>query len=127
MRNRGITALLLSGFVLAPLSTALAQGTHVAYVAPTTPKAEYVVFLDSGNQLSSAAAGTLQRAASAARSAKTVYLVGRADHVAVVKQELMRDGVREGAIVVRPESTPPIARVADGVSDPAIRRVEIAF
>jgi len=128
MRNRGMSALLLGGLFLAPASGAMGQSTNLAYAPAASPKTEYVVFIDNGgNQLSSAASATVRRAATAARSAKVVQLVGRADHVEAVKQELVRDGVPERAIAVHHQSTRPIVRANDGVSDPLNRRVEIAF
>ena len=54
-------------------------------------------------------------------------LVGRAENIAPVKGELVRQGVPAQAIKVRPESGAPIAKAADGLSDPIDRRVEIKF
>jgi outer membrane protein OmpA-like peptidoglycan-associated protein len=128
MGSRGISALLLGGLFLAPVSGAMGQSANVAYAPAASPKTEYVVFIDNGSsQLSSAASATVRRAAAAARSAKVVQLVGRADHVEAVKQQLVRDGVPERAIVVHPQSTRPIVRAGDGINDPLNRRVEIAF
>jgi len=125
LRNR---ALLIGGILLAPLSMASsmasAQSTEVAYASPA--KSGFVVFVDRDIELSSTAGNVVRQAANAARSARTVYLAGRADYAELVKKELIRDGVPAGAIVVQgPASTLP--KAADGLADPANRRVEISF
>jgi hypothetical protein len=54
-------------------------------------------------------------------------VVGRADYAEAVKNELVRDGVPARSIVVVAETGVPLSSVADGVSDPANRRVEIRY
>jgi len=86
------------------------------------------VFADRGSStLSPTAAATVRNAASEASSARQVVLIGRAENIAPVKGELIRQGVSPQAIVVKQETRAPIARVSDGLSDPIDRRVEIRF
>ena len=88
-----------------------------------------MVFFDRGTgQLSSVADETIRRAAADAdRSAGLVRVVGRADYAEVVKNELVRDGVPARSIVVVAETGRPLPTFADGVSEPANRRVEIRY
>jgi len=87
-----------------------------------------VVFAEKGSAaLSPTAAATVRAAASEASSAPQVTLIGRAENIAPVKRELIRHGVAPGSITVRQEARAPIARPADGLSDPVDRRVEIVF
>ncbi|HYD05049.1 MAG TPA: hypothetical protein VEC60_04950, partial [Reyranella sp.] len=88
---------------------------------------DFVVFADKGTTLSPIARETVARAAGEASGAPRVTLVGRAENVAPVKAELQRNGVPAERIAVRPEARAPIAKVADGLSDPIDRRVEIKF
>ena len=127
MQKYGVAAALLGGLFLAPLPL-MAQSTNVAY-ATGGAASEYVVFLDKGtSQLSAPAIGTIHSAAQAARPGTTIRLVGRADQAAAVKQELVREGISAASIVViGTRSSDPLPRVADGLSDPASRRVEIKF
>jgi hypothetical protein len=78
--------------------------------------------------LSSVADETIRRAAADAdRSAGLVRVVGRADYAEAVKNELVRDGVPARSIVIVAETGRPLPSVADGVSEPANRRVEIRY
>jgi hypothetical protein len=122
MRYSGI-AILAGGLLLAGAATAQ---TNVATAIPA-PKGEFVVFADKGQALSPVARDTVRAAASEANSASKVTLVGRPENIQAVKGELMRQGVPAQAIVARPESRAPIAKAADGLSDPIERRVEIRF
>ena len=99
----------------------------MAYAYESRPG--YVVFFDRGTgQLSSVAGETIRRAAATAdRSAGLVRVVGRADYAEAVKNELVRDGVPARSIVVVAETDSPLPSVADGVSEPASRRVEIRY
>ena len=125
MRNYGIAAVFIGGIFLTSIPAAMAQ-TNIAY-APA-PRPEYVVFLDSQNQLSGTAVNTVRSAAGAAKSAKTVRVVGRVDNAEVVKKELVREGVpAESIVVLRRESSKPLPKAADGLGEPANRRVEILF
>jgi hypothetical protein len=101
--------------------------TNVAYTNESRPG--YVVFFDSGTgQLSSVADETIRRAATDAdRSAGLVRVVGRHDYAEAVKAELVRDGVPARSIVVVAETGGPLPPIADGVSEPANRRVEIRY
>jgi OOP family OmpA-OmpF porin len=126
MRNYGIAAAFVGGIFLASIPAAMAQTTNVAY-APA-PRAQYVVFLDSENQVSGAAVNTVRTAAGAAKSATSVRVVGRADNAEAVKDQLVRDGVPAQSIVVlRREASKPLPKPADGIADPSNRRVEISF
>jgi hypothetical protein len=115
----------LAGVFLAPIPAAMAQATDLAYAA--APRADYVVFLDSGATLSPIANYMIQKAARAAKSARTVELTGRADYAEAVKTELLRNGVSANAIVVTPKVDSPLPKTADGLKDPMTRRVEISF
>lgn len=124
MRNYSM-AIMVGGLVMGAAAGASAQ--NLAYAAPS-PKSEFVVFAEkAGNPLSPTAINTVHAAASEANSAEHITLVGRAENVASVKQELVRRGVPEQVITVRPEARAPIAKPADGLSDPIDRRVEIRF
>jgi hypothetical protein len=128
MRNYGIAAVFVSGIFLAPIPAAMAQTTNVAYATAPRAAPVYVVFLDSENQVSGAAVNTVRTAAGAAKSAKTVRVVGRADNAEVVKQELVREGVPAQSIVVlRREANKPLPKAGDGIGEPSNRRVEISF
>jgi hypothetical protein len=124
MRNYGIAAVFAGGIFLAPISGAMAQ-TNVAYAAE--PRPEYVVFLDGGSHLSGSAIDTVRLAAGAAKSANQVRLVGRPEHTAAVKNELVREGVPAQSIIVRRGAGNPLPKVADGIDEPVNRRVEISF
>jgi hypothetical protein len=122
MRYSGI-AILVGGLLAA--GAAPAQ-TNIAAAVPA-PKGEVVVFADKGQALSPTALDTIRAAAGEANAASRVTLVGRPDNAAAVKSELVRQGVPTQAIVVQPERRSPIAKAADGLSDPIDRRVEIRF
>jgi len=127
MKKLHIGAILLGGLFVTPFQAALAQTTTVAYANESRPG--YVVFFDRGTgQLSSVADETIRRAAAAAdRSAGLVRVVGRADYAEAVKAELVRDGVPARSIVVVAETGRALPTFADGVSEPANRRVEIRY
>jgi hypothetical protein len=127
MKKLHIGAILLGGLFVTPCQAALAQTTTVAYANESRPG--YVVFFDRGTgQLSSVADETIRRAAADAdRSAGLVRVVGRADYAEAVKNELVRDGVPARSIVVVAEAGRPLPTFADGVSEPANRRVEIRY
>jgi len=104
----------------------MAAAQNMASAVPS-PKSDYVVFADRGNALSPTAAATVRTVASEATGARQVTLIGRPESIAPVKGELVRQGVAPQAIVVRQEARAPIAKPADGLSDPIDRRVEIKF
>jgi hypothetical protein len=125
MRNYGM-AILAGGLLIGTAVTACAQ-TEMAYSAPA-PKGELVVFANKGGSaLSPTAVQTVRTAALEANAAGEVTLIGRAENVASVKDELMRQGVPADAIKERHEMRTPIAKAADGLSDPIDRRVEIKY
>jgi hypothetical protein len=127
MKKLHIGAILLGGLFVTPFQAALAQTTTVANAHESRPG--YVVFFDRGTgHLSSVADETIHRAAADAnRSAGLVRVVGRADYAEAVKNELVRDGVPARSIVVVAETGRPLPTFADGVSEPASRRVEIRY
>jgi hypothetical protein len=127
MKKLHIGALLLGGLFVTPFPAALAQTTNVAYGNESRPG--YVVFFDKGTgQLSSVADETIRKAADDAdRPAGLIRVVGRADYAEAVKNELVRDGVPASSIVVVAETGSPLPTFADGVSEPANRRVEIRY
>ena len=127
MRTYGFAAVLLGALFLVPVPPASGQPLNLAFAVD--PRPEYVVFLDRGtNELSRAAADTVRIAARAARSAKVIRLVGRPDQAQAVKNELIRDGIPAGSIVVVDRaSNKPFPTVASGIADPVNRRVEILF
>ncbi|HSI01291.1 MAG TPA: hypothetical protein VLA02_11875 [Reyranella sp.] len=122
MRYSGI-AIIVGGLLAAG---AAAAQTEIAVAVPA-PQRDFVVFADKGQALSPTAIETLRAAASEASGARQVTLVGRAENIAPVKGELVRQGVPAQAIKARPENHAPIAKAADGLSDPIDRRVEIKF
>jgi hypothetical protein len=122
MRKSGM-ALLVGGLLLGATGS-MAQ--ELASAVPA-PKGKLMVFADKGHALSPTALVTVHEAAREARQADRVTLTGQSGNVAAVKSELVRQGVPADSIVVRPQSGAPIARVADGLSDPSERRVEIRF
>jgi hypothetical protein len=124
MRNIGM-AILAAGLLVGVAGAAMAQEVAVAVPAP---KKEFVVFADRGSAvLSSTAMATVRSAASEASAARQVVLTGRAENIAPVRSELIRQGVAPQAIVVKQEARAPIAKTMDGLADPIDRRVEIRF
>jgi hypothetical protein len=118
-------AILAGGLLVGMAGAATAQ--NIASAVPA-PEREFFVFTDKGSKaLSPTAAATVRSAASEASAARQVTLIGRAENVAPVKGELIRQGVASQAIVVKQEARAPIARPSDGLSDPIERRVEIRF
>jgi hypothetical protein len=128
MKNLRIAAILLGGLVIAPFHVATAQTTNVAYASQPQP-GFYMVFFDKGTaRLSSVAGETIRHAAvNADKSAGMIRVVGRADYAQAVKNELVRDGVPARSIVVVPRIDNPLPTIADGVSEPANRHVEIKY
>jgi hypothetical protein len=127
MKKLHIGAILLSGFVAAPMQAAIAQSTEVAFAKD--PQPAYVVFFDKDtHQLSGIADETIRRAAADAdKSAGLIRVVGRADYANAVKNQLVRDGVPARSIIVVPKNGNPLPTIADGVSEPANRSVEIKY
>jgi hypothetical protein len=126
MRTHGFAAILLGVLFLVPVAPAKGQAPNLAYAID--PRPDYVVFLDKGtDQLSSAAADTVRIAARAAGSGKVIRLVGRSDRAQAVKDELVRDGIPAGSIIVGAAAAQPLPTAAGGISDPLNRRVEILF
>jgi hypothetical protein len=55
-------------------------------------------------------------------------VVGRDDYAVVVKDTLVRDGVPARSIIIVPtRGDNPLPAIADGVSNPADRRVQIHY
>lgn len=105
-----------------------ATGAGAQQIATATaPNHNVVVFADKGTTLSPAARETVAKAASDANGASRVTLIGRTENVAPVKAELQRNGMPAERIAVQAEARAPIAKVADGLSNPVDRRVEIKF
>jgi hypothetical protein len=127
MKKLHVGAIVLGGLVVAPFQASMAQ-TNVAY-AHANEQPGYVVFFDKGtSQLSAVADETIRRAAADAdKAAGLIRVVGRADYAAAVKNELVRDGVPARSIVVVPRNGSPLPTIADGVSEPANRSVEIKY
>ena len=68
MQTSRFVGLLLAGVFLAPIPVVLGQTANIAYgttAAPSTPKADYLVFLDRGGKLSAVANETVRMAAEA--------------------------------------------------------------
>jgi len=124
MRNKGIAlhgmALLAGGLI----ATGAMPQTQLAIAVPA-PQREVLVFADKGGHLSPTAVSTVRTAA--AETPSRITLVGRPENVAPVKAELQRHGVPAQAIVVKSDAGPPVAQTSDGLSNPAVRRVEIKF
>jgi hypothetical protein len=128
MKKMQIGAIVLSAFVVAPVQASIAQSPQMAYASESRPG--YVVFFDRGHgRLSGVAAETIRSAArDADRTAGPIRVVGRDDYAAVVKDMLVRDGVpARSIIVVPPRGDNPLPVIADGVSDPTERRIEIHY
>jgi hypothetical protein len=124
MRNLGM-AILAGGLLVGIAGAAMAQ--EVASAVPA-PKKEFVVFTDRGSgALSPTAAATVRSAAGEASAARQVILIGRAESIAPVRGELIRQGVAPQTIVVKQQARAPIAKLVDGLSDPIDRSVEIKF
>jgi hypothetical protein len=123
MRKLQIGTILLGGILLAPLQSAVAQ--EVAYANESTPG--YVIFFSNGPaHLSSVAGETIQMAATDAdRSAGLIRVVGPVGYATVVKDELVRNGVPERAIVVVPRTANVLPISDDGIAEPA--SVEIHY
>jgi len=115
-------AILAGGLLVGMAGVATAQNMASAVPAPSR---EFVVFADKGSALSPTAASTVRAAANEASSSSKVTLIGRAENIASVKGELIRQGVAPQSIVVKQEARAPIAKPSDGLSDPIDRRVEI--
>ncbi len=121
-----IAAVIVGGILTASVPAAMAQSTDMAYATPA-PRSEVLVFLDRNNAVPGSATGALSMAVVAAQSGKTVEVVGRAEQVAAVTKELVREGAPVSRIVVSEERPAPLPRAADAISDPANRRVELKF
>ena len=123
MQKYRIAAVMLGGLFL--VSPAMAQSTYLAY-ATGEPRSEYMIFLEKNNMLPPSAGPMVAKAVLAAKAGKTVHLVGRADQAEVVKQEMIRDGAPQSAIVVAREPVKALPR-ADNLSVAANRTVEIKY
>jgi len=119
-----LTGLISAAIVAGAAAQATAQSTNLAYGSART---DYVVFLDNGARLSPVASDMVRKAADAARSARTVNVVGRRDYAEVVKSQLVRDGIPASAIMVTPQAHDALPSTSDGMIDPTKRRVEISF
>ncbi len=124
MKKYGV-AILVGGLIVGAAVSAMAQ--DVASAVPP-PKGELLVFAEKGSHaLSPTAIAIIRTAASQASAARHVTLSGRAEDIALVKSELVRQGVPADAIVVQREASASLPKVDDGLSDPMDRRVEIRF
>lgn len=124
MQNQWFYGLVSVALAAGAALPATAQSTSVAYA---NPRSDYVVFLERNAGLSPVASNTVSQAADAARSARTVTIAGRRDYAEVVKRQMVQDGIPASAIVVTPKVADQLPNPADGLSDPANRRVEISF
>lgn len=124
MQTRRIAAVLVGGLFLAP--AAMAQSTNLAYGTAIEPGSERLVFLEKGNILPVSASGAVYTAVSAAKTGRTVQLVGRGDQARVVKQAMIREGAPADAIIVANEFDKPLPK-ADPLGDTDRRKVEIRF
>ena len=120
--------ILLGGILLSPFQAALAQ--EVAYANESSPGVSgpgYVIFFSNGPaHLSSVAGETIRMAAADAdRSTGLVRVVGPIEYAAVVKDELVRDGVPAPSILVVPRTENALLAVGDGINEPA--SVEIHY
>ena len=113
---------------MAVLAGALIATSAMAHtqMASAAPQRDVLVFTEKGGELSPTAASAVHSIAAEARASR-VTLVGRPENVAPVKAELQRHGVPAQAIVVKSDASAPVAQTADGLSNPADRRVEIKF
>jgi hypothetical protein len=125
VKTQWLFGLVLAGFAAGVTAEAAAQSTDIAY--GTAPRANYVVFVDGSGRISPVASDTVHMAADAAKWARTVNVVGPRVYAEAVKSQLVKDGVPAPAIVVTPKTHAPLPVAADGMSDPAKRRVEITF
>ena len=128
MKMMRIGAIALSALVVVPVQGSMAQSPQVAYASESRPA--YVIFFDKGSSVLSGAAAEIIRnaAGDADRSAGLIRVVGRDDYAAVVKDRLVRDGIpARSIIVVPPRADNPLPAIADGVTDPSERRVEIRY
>ena len=123
MQKYRIAAVMLGGLFLS--YSAMAQSTNLAY-ATGEPRSESIIFLQRGNVLPPSAAPMVSDAITAARSGKTIHLVGRLDQAEAVKQEMIRDGAPASAIVVAHEPVKALPRV-DAVIESASRTVAIKY
>ena len=123
MLQSRITAVMLGGLILSPLSGAMAQ--EIASAPAEFPR-EYMVFMDSGtHRLSDAAMDTVRSASISAAGGTTVRLIGRPDYAQAVKKQMVDDGVPASSIVVVPDTRKPLPGVSDGLAETASRKVEI--
>src|SRR5260370_36853526 len=116
-------ALLVGGLFMGVAAAATAQEQASAVPAP---KGEFVVFAEKGSHaLSPTAIAIIRSAASQASSARHVTLSGRPEDIALVKSELVRQGVRADGIVVQREASAPLPNAGHGLSGAIDRRVEV--
>ena len=115
--------LLVGGLLIGTTTAATAQ--QVAR-AVSLPKSEFMVFTEPGSHaLSPTAVATIRTAVGKADATRAVVLTGRSENVSAVKNELVRQGIPDEAIVTRSTAPAPLAKPRDGLSDPLDRRVEI--
>ena len=124
MQNYKYGIALLAGGLLMGVAAAATAQQEIAFAAPP-PKGEFVVFAEKGSHaLSPTAVAIIRNAAGQASTVHRVTLSGRPEDVTQVKTELVRQGVPAHAIVEQ-RGIAPLPKVADGLSDPMDRRVEI--
>ena len=117
-------ALVAGSLLMGAAGVASAQDLATA-VAPS--KSEFMVFTEKGSHaLSPTAIATIRSAVNDARGSR-VTLTGSPQNVAAVKNELLRQGVPANAIVARNDTSSPLPKAGDGLSDPSERRVSITF
>ena len=123
MLTKGIAlhgmAVLVGGLIA---TSAMAQ-TQMASAVPA-PQRDVLVFTEKGGRLSPTAASTVHKIAAEAKASR-VTLVGRPESVAPVKAALEQGGMPASAIAVERGVNVNLPRPADGLSQPADRRVEI--
>lgn len=103
-----------------------ASSQQVASAPNAIPVQRHLVFLEQGDRLPVSAAAALREAALAAKRSP-VIVEGRPAQAAEVRDELMRMGAPQEAIIVRPEALPSVPSTSDGLPNPAQRRVAISF
>ncbi|MFZ5781257.1 MAG: hypothetical protein ACOY4R_13775 [Pseudomonadota bacterium] len=124
MHASRIAAVVVGGIIVASAPAAMAQS--MAYAVPA-PRSEVLVFLEKGNQVPDSAVGTLSMAVVAAQAGRQVEIIGRAEQAAAVKRELIREGAPASRIAISSGRPEPLPQLADNITDPADRRVELKF
>lgn len=121
-----LRVLLATTAAAASLIALPASSQQVASAPNAIPVQRHLVFLEQGDRLPVSAAATLREAALVAKRSP-VIVEGRPAQAAEVRDELVRMGAPQEAIIVRPEALPSVPSTSDGLPNPAQRRVAISF